>query len=305
MKIKAIATSIALLCLASNVLAQPNEAMSSESTSQELVDQSLPSQTAGKQSSASQKQPTKRSTQQPQDMSDPLAVYTQAGFGVTNKGLNLKVGQSYDTGSDILMGMNVIEVKGIAGEWLGWSGSDSRDNSIDTLRFRNFTVNTTNGRGKQIDLNYNVEREELDASYSFIQALPKWGAIQLYPLAGVGARIMNGQFTKTIDTESGEYDIDKSIGYTIPGVYGVVGMYSKITVTDKIWINYNPMWLTSIAGSDGFVNQGFGGDSNILTNELSLSYQFTPRFNARYYANWTQDQAYFEGDQRLEFNYQF
>ncbi|CAK2983808.1 putative lipoprotein [Vibrio crassostreae] len=301
MKIKTIATSIALMCLASNVLAQPSEDLPSESTSQELVDQSLPSQTTDQKSSVSQTQ----SAKQPQDMSDPLAVYTQAGFGVTNKGLNLKVGQSYDTGSDTLMGMNVIEVKGVAGELLGWSGSDSRDNSIDSLRFRNFTVNTTNGRGKQIDLNYNVEREQLDASYSFIQALPKWGAIQLYPLAGVGARIMNGQFTKTIDTESGEYDIDKSIGYTIPGVYGVVGMYSKITITDKIWINYNPMWLTSIAGSDGFVDQGFGGDSDIFTNELSIGYQFTPRFNTRYYANWTQDQAYFEGDQRLEFNYQF
>jgi hypothetical protein len=243
--------------------------------------------------------------EQLQDMSDPLAVYTQAGFGITDKGLNVKIGQAYDTGSSDTVAMNIIEVKGFAGEQTGWSGSSERDNSIDSVRFRNFSVNTTNGRGAQIDMNYNVENEQLDASYSFIQALPKWGAVQLYPLAGVGARVMNGEIG-TVSTDTDSYTIDKSIGYTIPGVYGVVGMYSRITVTDKIWINYNPMWLTSIAGSDGFMDSAFGaGESSIFTNEFSVSYQFTPRFNTRYFANWTQDQAYFEGEQRIEFNYQF
>jgi D-serine dehydratase len=46
-----------------------------------------------------------------QDMSDPLAVYTQVGVGATNKGLNFKVGQAYDTGIATTAGMNVIEVK--------------------------------------------------------------------------------------------------------------------------------------------------------------------------------------------------
>ncbi|GAA03858.1 putative uncharacterized domain protein [Photobacterium leiognathi subsp. mandapamensis svers.1.1.] len=32
-----------------------------------------------------------------QDMSDPLAVYTQGGVGMSNNGLNLKMGKSYDT----------------------------------------------------------------------------------------------------------------------------------------------------------------------------------------------------------------
>ena len=54
-----------------------------------------------------------------QDMSDPLAVYTQAGVGITNKGINFKVGQAYDTGNPSTMGMNIIEIKGIAGETLG------------------------------------------------------------------------------------------------------------------------------------------------------------------------------------------
>ena len=35
------------------------------------------------------------SDEQLQDMSDPLAVYTQAGFGITDKGANIKIGQTY------------------------------------------------------------------------------------------------------------------------------------------------------------------------------------------------------------------
>ncbi len=102
-----------------------------------------------------------------QDMSDPLAVYTQAGAGVTNKGLNVKIGRAYDTGNDDTMAMNILELKGIAGSSLGWSGTSDRDDSIDSVRFRNFTINTTNGLGRQIDLNYNVEQEALNSSYSF------------------------------------------------------------------------------------------------------------------------------------------
>ena len=49
-----------------------------------------------------------------QDMSDPLAVYTQAGMGLTDKGINIKVGQTYNSGDPEVMAMNVIEVKGIA-----------------------------------------------------------------------------------------------------------------------------------------------------------------------------------------------
>ena len=58
-------------------------------------------------------------------MSDPLAVYTQVGVGATNKGINLKVGQAYDTGIATTAGMNVMEVKGIYGDALGWE-SDSK-----------------------------------------------------------------------------------------------------------------------------------------------------------------------------------
>ncbi|WP_198589565.1 hypothetical protein [Shewanella sp. 10N.286.51.B7] len=48
-----------------------------------------------------------------QDMSDPLAVYTQVGGGITDAGLNLKLGQTYDTNNPETMGMNIIEGKGL------------------------------------------------------------------------------------------------------------------------------------------------------------------------------------------------
>ena len=72
-----------------------------------------------------------------QDMSDPLAVYTQVGAGATNYGINLKVGQAYDTGDPKTIAMNVLELKGLLGEALGWSGGSQRDNRLDGLRFRN------------------------------------------------------------------------------------------------------------------------------------------------------------------------
>ena len=104
------------------------------------------------------------------DMSDPLAVFTMAGFGVTNRGLNLKVAKSYDTGDTDKLGMNVIEIKGIYSDILGWE-SNTKD-SVDSLRVRNFTVNPTNGRGSQIDMIYDLNSEAGSLSYSMLQALP-------------------------------------------------------------------------------------------------------------------------------------
>lgn len=242
-----------------------------------------------------------------QDMSDPLAVFTQVGGGVTDKGLNLKIGQTYDTGNESTAGMNIIEVKGILGEQLGWSGNASRDDAIDSFRFRNFKVNLENGRASQLDLNYNVNgnlvaEDNVDASYSFIQALPAYGPFQLYPLAGVGASIGKNA-VDDIDDRGVATDIDE--GYSMMGVYGLVGMYSKIQITDKIWLNYNPFWLTTIAGSDNYVDNYYGKDqSHILTHEFAASYQFTPRFNVRYFANWNENVRFMKGDHRIEFNYQ-
>ncbi|WP_440875902.1 hypothetical protein [Thalassotalea sp. PLHSN55] len=228
-----------------------------------------------------------------QDMSDPLAVYTQLGGGITDKGLNLKIGQTYDTGSETNMAMNIIEVKGVGGEWLGIRDDNNAlyqgvDNAIDSLRFRNFQVETTNGRGTQVDINVNLDKESMDASYSLIQALPKWGPVQLYPLAGVGVTMQN----------------DAENGYEVPGAFSALGFYGKVTVSENVWINYNPLWLTTISGSDEYKYGYYGNESNILTHEFAISYQISSRANIRYFANWNEKVNASDGDHRIEFNYQ-
>lgn len=171
-----------------------------------------------------------------QDMSNPLAVYTQFGAGATNKGINIKVGQSYDSGNPDLMAMNVVEFIGGLGEAVGWDGSSQRDDSIDSIRFRNFKVDTKNGRGAQIDISYKFDKNFIaeqsgDASYGIMQALPKMGVFNLYPLAGAGVA-----FGNNVLEDDGRIDS----GYSIYGAFALVGMYAKIAITDKLWLNYNP-----------------------------------------------------------------
>ncbi|MED5511922.1 MAG: hypothetical protein VYB81_04160 [Pseudomonadota bacterium] len=236
-----------------------------------------------------------------QDMSDPLAVYTQIGFGTTNKGLNLKGGQAYDTGIATTAGMNVIEVKGIYGDALGWESDSKTTDSIDSFRFRNFSVDLSSMSATQIDANYNlnanlVADESMDVSYSFIKALKPMGRFTFYPLAGVGASL--GENTL-------EDDGSRDSGYSIMGAYGLVGMYAKVTINDKIWLNYNPFWLTTIGGSDNYKDHYYGlNQSHILTHEFAASYQINPRMNLRYFANWNENLDFVDGDHRLEFNYQ-
>lgn len=263
--------------------------------------------------------PTATKDDDVQDMSDPLAVFTQIGAGYTDKGINLKVSQSYDTGDETTAGMNLVELKGILGEAVGWrskDGSIQADDSIDSFRFRNFKVNVTNGRAAQLDMTYQVEGNPLvadqtaDISYSLIQALPKMGPLNLYPLAGVGVSIGENAIEDDPDhyvDENGnpQTRVRRDSGYSIMGTYGLVGMYSKLAITDKFWLNYNPFWLSTISGSDQYKDNYYGLDqSHILTHEFAASYQFTPRFNVRYFANWTEETDFADGDHRIEFNYQ-
>lgn len=237
------------------------------------------------------------SNEELQDMSDPLAVYTQAGVGITDKGVNIKVGQSYKPNKPGVMAMNVLEVKGIGGELFGIRDNDEKwyggvDDSIDSFRLRNFQAEMAKGQGRQLDLNYNVDSETLDASYSFMQALPKFGMLQVFPLAGAGVTVAN-DYSKE----------DK--GYEIPGTFAVVGMYSKIDLTDKIWINYNPMYMHTLSGSSQYKNHNYLGENSILAQEFALSYQINPRTNVRYFANWNEHVDFGDGDHRIEVNYQF
>ena len=241
-----------------------------------------------------------------QDMSDPLAVYTQVGAGATNYGINLKVGQAYDTGDPKTIAMNVLELKGLLGEALGWSDGSQRDNRLDGLRFRNFGVNIENGRGQQIDFNYSLNETPLaeesgSLSYSLIQALPKMGEVNLYPLAGVGLAFGNNVLD--IDDATQTPEIDE--GYSIQGAFGLIGMYGKLALTDKLWLNYNPFYLMTLSGSDLYKDNAYGaGEDDILTHEFSASYQITPVFNTRYFANWNENLDFTKGEHRVEVNYQ-
>jgi hypothetical protein len=167
-----------------------------------------------------------------------------------------------------------------------------------------------NGRGSQLDINFSFNRtsyvQSIDAckstgiplvekghaadiSYAFMQALPKWGKFQFFPLAGAGVNIENS---------------DRS-GFEVPGMFGLVGMYSKFAITDSIWLMYNPMWATTLVGSDTYKDYQFGGDSSIFAHEVSLSYKINPRTSVRYYGNWNDKVDYSDGDHRIEFNYHF
>lgn len=236
-----------------------------------------------------------------QDMSDPLAVYTQMGAGLTNKGLNIKIGKSYDPNVPKTMAMNVFEIKGIFGDTLGWDEGVTIDNSVDSVRWRNFKVDLTTGRGTQIDANYGFDKTNLadqsgDISYSLMQALPKMSIFNLYPLAGVGAAFGNNVI---------EDDNSIDSGYSIYGTFALVGMFAKIGITDKIWLNYNPFFLSTLSGSNRYKNNAYGaGNDTILLHEFAASYQINPRLNIRYFANWNENVNFSDGDHRIEFNYQ-
>jgi len=235
------------------------------------------------------------------DMSDPLAVFSMAGVGVTNRGINLKLAKSYDTGSPDKMAMNLIEVKGIFSDTLGWedySTNPFKDptDGVDSIRVRNLSVNPNTGTGAQIDLTYDLNNEAGALSYSILQALPAWGKFNLFPLAGAGLAVANNAL---------QDDGTIASGYSVPGVFATVGMYGKYTVTDKIWLNYNPIWNTTLSGSDLYKDHGFFGHSSVLLHEAIISYQINPRTNIRYFANWNEYVDISNGDHRIEMNYQF
>ena len=234
-----------------------------------------------------------------QDMSDPLAVYTQLGLGYTDKGLNLKAGQSYDSGKEATMAMNIIEIKGFFGGTLGWR--DTADDSIDSFRFRNFRVDMTDGRGTQIDVTWDRDSESGAASYALIQALPPFSLFNLYPLAGLGLAYANN-----VDEHLLWGDESSPSGLSIPGAFWMAGMYAKIKITEKIWLNYNPVFLQTMIGSTGYTENAYGfGEKWVYTHEAAISYQINPRMNVRYFANWTTELEYADGDHRIEVNYQF
>lgn len=130
-----------------------------------------------------------------------------------------------------------------------------------------------------------------------IQALPAMGPVNLYPLIGAGASFGNNTLEDDGTTDS---------GYSIMGTYYQVGLYAKVTITDNIWLNYNPFYISTLSGSDVYKDNAYGENNDtVLLHELVLSYQINPRLNVRYFANWSENIDFNYGDQRIEMNYQF
>ncbi|OEE70993.1 hypothetical protein A1OO_22500 [Enterovibrio norvegicus FF-33] len=226
-----------------------------------------------------------------QDMSDPLAVYTQGGVGITDQGLNFKLGMAYDTGNPDTMAMNILELKGFAGDLLHLDGNDS----FDALRYRHFSLDTTTGRGSQLDVNWDFESDLGSASYSFMQALPAMGDLQLYPLAGAGLTV-----TDTAEIRGTENPVG-SVGYAIPSTYMVVGTYAKYSINENIWLNYNPMYINTL-NSNHYMADLMDG----WHHEAAASYQLNPRQNVRLFANYSDSAGTSSSvEWRLEFNHQF
>ncbi|WP_440874166.1 hypothetical protein [Thalassotalea sp. PLHSN55] len=261
---------------------------------------------ASEQSNSAENTPEIKAEQELVDMSDPMAVMTKVGVGITDRGFNLNMSRTLNTGSDTIKGMNVFEMKGLYGEDVGFSDAQTRDNSIDSFRWRQLTVDSTNGRGSQLDVNFNVDgthlaQETADISYSVMQALPKVGPVNLFPLAGVGASFGNN-VTDGFD-ENGSPIVDQ--GFSGVGAYGLIGMYSKIAITDRVWVNYNPFYFQALGGSDLYKAHAYGVDADsMLLHEFAISYKISPRANIRYFANWSENVDFKDGQHRIEFNYQ-
>jgi len=235
-------------------------------------------------------------TEETKDMSDPLAVYTRAGLGITNKGFNIKMGlESKGAGADINL-MHVVEIRGVGGETVGWDGPYVRSNSVDSLRYRRFAVKKSNGRGSQIEVSYNQNSDTGALSYGLLQGLPKWGNFNIYPLVGLGLA-----FAKDALEDDGTIDS----GFSFPGAFATVGMFGKYRVNEKIWLNYNPFWSVGLAGSDNYMDRGFEGHSSVLTHEAAMSYTLSAHSNVRYWANWSEYTDVSDGTHRIEYNYQF
>lgn len=225
-----------------------------------------------------------------QDMSDPMAVFSQFGAGYGDKGINLMLGHAYDPGVKNRKAMHIFEIKGIAGDAVGWRGDNN--NSVSEFRYRHFEVSMKTGTGTNIDLNYNLDSGIGTGTYGIIQALPQIGRFQAYPMLAVGATVIDLNKTNDrIETENGSIG-----GHHLLGFYGLAGMYSRYNITDNLWLNYNPMSLIGATGE-------LSGEA-VFMHEGAISYQLTSRSNIRYFANWSDNVNYRNGDHRIMYTYQ-
>jgi len=233
-----------------------------------------------------------------QDMSDPLAVFTQLGASYGTNGINLKLGKTLDTKSATDMSMILVEVKGLYGEHMKNEGSsalhpEAANDGISELRFRKFDVDMTNGRGLSMDFIHNFDTNSGTASLGMIQALPKIGIWQAFPIIAAGVEYNDG---------SQRSETNESSGLHSDFVFASFTLYNKFQITETIWANYNPVYSQAIFGDDHYTDNLKG--SNGLSHEFALSWQMTPKQNFRLWYNASQNQ-FEDGDFRLEYNQQF
>ncbi len=241
------------------------------------------------------------------DMSDPMAIYTSGGISYGTNGLNLKVMKTLDTGSATKLSAVIVEAKDMdfADDGDVRHGTE-RSSGVSNLRLRLFNVDMTTGRGLSYDIiqnldntgdqarNVNPNSKALNkmgmASVGMMQALPKIGFWQTYPIIGAG--LWYGE-----DVEKGIDTSGVSLNFT---------MYNKFTVTDKIWLNWNLTYVHGIYGSDSFKDNMNSADDS-LGHEFIASYQIDPRNNLRLWYNASHKQFNDDntGETRLEFNHQF
>ncbi|WP_051303040.1 hypothetical protein [Psychromonas aquimarina] len=207
------------------------------------------------------------------DMSDPTAVYSSAGIGYSNKGANIKFGLQLPSKAENSAHMITVDVK----------------EGGDIIRGRYFNVNLKTGFAGSIDANYDTNTETAHVSFGALQTIPLSEKLTIYP--GLYAGVMIGD------------DVDefgKVNGVSISAMTATAQMYSKYNITDKLWINLNPAYTTSL----------YGVETGVFDLETAVSYQITPRFNARLFHNnnmkvGNYNEELYESITRLEFNYAF
>lgn len=208
------------------------------------------------------------------DLSDPMAVYTSIGASYGTEGANLKMGLAYDTGKDSTIGMHILELKNLI-----------EPDSDASFRYRHFGVDLMNGRGTQIDVNHNLELGMGTASYGLMQMVPITSNFAIYPVLAAGVHF-------DINSDKAQDD-----GINLPGAFVSLTAYSKFTINENWWLNYNPTFIYGIAG------QLNGEDA--LVHEFVVSRKIGTDKSIRLFHNIANNDSFNQGETRLEFNMAF
>ncbi|MGC9461147.1 hypothetical protein [Vibrio genomosp. F10] len=207
------------------------------------------------------------------DMSDPTAVYTSVGVGYGTSGYNAKIGLKLPSTSSNEANMLNLEVK----------------NGGDTFRGRFFNVDNSTGGAISVDAGYDRNSGVANISAGALTTLPLSENIVFYPGLYLGGMIGD------------RLNVDNhTTGVDIKALTATGQLYTNFKLTDKLWLNVNPSFTTSL----------YGIKTDTFDLEVAIGYQITPVFNARFYHNNNvgvghYDKESYKSMTRLEFNYAF